>query len=96
MATDEDPCYGRAQNIIAADIGVETVVLNIGDGNFYQLNATAARVWLLLDSPATLGALCGRLLERYDVTLETCRRDVEAVIAQMQAGGIVEKLKTPA
>jgi coenzyme PQQ synthesis protein D (PqqD) len=92
----EDASYGRAANVVAADIGAETVVLNIGNGNFYQLNATAARVWTLLESPATLSMLCTRLVERYDVTPEACRRDVSEVIEQMRAGGIVERLTLPA
>jgi hypothetical protein len=67
-------------------------VLNIGNGVFYQLNATAARIWIHLESPSRLDAICAQLVERYEVSLKACRSDVAEAIEQMRSAGIVEEV----
>jgi len=59
-------------------------------GYCYSLNATAARIWEMIDQPTSLAALCDRLQNEYNVDKETCLRDTIALVSTLQASGLLQ------
>jgi hypothetical protein len=59
-------------------------------GYCYSLNATAARIWDMIDQPTSLAALCDRLQMEYNVDKETCLRDTIALVSMLQASGLLQ------
>lgn len=90
-ATDIDDAMmvSRSQNMIAADVGDEAVILDIQSGYFFQLNRTAALVWGLLESPISAGDLCAKMAESHSVDPAICRGDVTEFIADMRDRGLI-------
>jgi len=90
-ATDIDDAMmvSRSQNMIAADVGDEAVILDIQSGYFFQLNRTAAGIWALLESPISAGALCEKMAEAHSVDPAICRGDVIEFIADMRDRGLI-------
>ena len=86
---DDTMMVSRSQNMIAADVGNEAVILDIQSGYFFQLNRTAARVWALIESPISAGALCAKMAETHSVDPALCRGDVIEFIADMRDRGLV-------
>ena len=56
-AATDDAHIARAEGLVASDVNGEVVILSIEVGHFFHLNATASRIWDLLDAPMTLAAL---------------------------------------
>ena len=79
----------RDQNMIAADVGDEAVILDIQSGYFFQLNRTAGQIWALLESQISVGELCARLAEAHSVDPVICRQDVMDFIADMRDRGLI-------
>lgn len=73
----------RAANKMAAEMGDGTVILDIETGFYYQLNATGARIWALLEEPLSIAALVDRLAMAFAVDRETCRAEVCEFVTTM-------------
>ena len=58
----------------------------------HLLNASAARIWELLETPATVEALMEALGEDFDVDPHEGRQEVEAVVAEMIGKGLVRSI----
>jgi hypothetical protein len=86
---DETLLASRAENLVATDLEDEIAILDIASGHFLLLNASAARVWRLLELPQTFGALCQKLQEQFDVSADQCRADVSAFLDEMREKGVV-------
>jgi hypothetical protein len=86
---DDAMMVSRHQNMIAADVGEEAVILDTQSGYFFQLNRTAAQVWALLESQITAGELCAKMAESHSVDPAICRSDVMDFIADMRDQGLI-------
>jgi len=86
---DDGAVIERAEDLTAAHIESELVIMHIGSGTLFQLNRIAARVWNALDAPITVGALYARIQEQFEVSPETCRADVGELLGELEAQGVV-------
>ena len=59
-------------------------------GAYFVAREVGSRVWELVAQPITLDALCGVLMEEYDVEPSRCRAEVEAFVVQLNDAGLVE------
>jgi Coenzyme PQQ synthesis protein D (PqqD) len=64
-------------------------------GYCYSMNASAARVWELVATPAVVDDVCTVLCGEFDVDRETCMRDVSAILAAMREAGLVNVVNAP-
>ena len=80
----------RSANQIACDMGGEVVILDLKSGNYYGLDAVGARVWTLIEEPASLADIRRTIMDEYDVDAQTCDRDILAFVEQLRTAGIVE------
>lgn len=82
--------YQRKENIVTADMGGETVMMDIATGKYYNLGEVGGSIWTLLENPCTLTALVEALTKEYNVTAEQCRQDVVPFLSKMQTLGLIE------
>ncbi len=73
----------RLDALVEAEVGGELVGLDIERGSCFAFNATATRIWQLIEEPCTLNALCDRLMAEHDVDRATCLADTAAVLADL-------------
>jgi hypothetical protein len=71
-------------------MGGEMVVLDLKSGCYYGLDAVGARVWALIEQPASLSVIRDAIMAEYEVDAERCERDIQAFLDKMQAVGLVE------
>ncbi|MBK7206650.1 MAG: PqqD family protein [Thermomonas sp.] len=50
----------------------------------------AARIWEVLETPSTLDEISARIAEEYGVSLEQCRMDTQAFLADLSRAGLVD------
>ena len=75
---------------VSSEVGGETVILSLKNGMYYGLNAIGTRIWALLQSPRSVTDIRDVLLAEYNVTPETCERDLLRVIERLTDAGLVE------
>lgn len=88
--SDESPRIIRCDDLLEADVNGEIVALHIDKGQCYGMNNVASRIWALLAEPRTPEEICERLVEEYEVDPATCRADVEALLADLKAEGLIK------
>ncbi|MCU0907231.1 MAG: PqqD family protein [Rhodobacteraceae bacterium] len=79
-------------DVFDCDIGGERALLNLESNNYFTLNAVGASVWPALANPVTLDALVTLVTDNFDVTAEVCRPDIEALLDQMLAAGLIRAI----
>lgn len=62
--------------VMARQVGDETVILDLAGGTYYGLDPVGARIWQLMGEGKTLAEICDTMLDEYDVTREALEGDV--------------------
>lgn len=75
--------------VMARQVGDETVILDLASGNYYGLDAVGARVWQLLGEGLAPAAVCDALLGEYATTREELEKDVERLVRELGEKGLV-------
>jgi hypothetical protein len=76
--------------VVWREVGDEVVVYGAERSEYLATNATATLLWPLLAHGATLTALAGVLSERWGVSPEQARGDVEAFVTELRTQGLLE------
>jgi hypothetical protein len=75
--------------VIVRAVGEELVLLDVERGTYYGLDPVGARIWALIASGTSLGAIVDRLVDEYEVTREELERDVEKLVGELEGRGLV-------
>ena len=62
--------------VMARQVGEETVILDLAGGGYFGLNPVGAQIWLLMAEGKTLAEVCEAMLATYEVSREDIERDV--------------------
>ena len=66
------------------------VVLNVENGEYYELNATGRFLWEQIESGSDLDASAAALAERYGIDLASARADLEDFMEDLRKRRLVE------
>ena len=92
----EDVLVARRVGLLEAEVDGELVALDVDQGTCYGFNATATRIWSLIEAPKRVSELRDALLEEYEVDRETCERELSALLAELEKDGLIEMKAPPA
>jgi hypothetical protein len=74
---------------MARQVGDETVILDLASGTYFGLDPVGARIWQLIGEGVGLDDICETLLAEFDTARETVTHDVNRLIGELQAQGLV-------
>ena len=77
------------ENVVVRDLAGEAVLLHLGTGIYFGLDAVGARIWQLLAEQQSAEAVVPRLLQEFEVDEPRLRRDIETLVAQLLAEGLL-------
>ncbi len=80
----------RSETQISTELEAEVIILNFGDGKYYGLAGVGARVWELLAEPKSISALREVLMQEFEVDAETCARELNQLLQELQSIGLVQ------
>ncbi len=80
----------RSPDALATQVDGDIMMLVLSTGMYHSLSGVAARIWELLETPATAGELSARIADEYGVPLVQCRADTDAFLADLSRAGLVE------
>ena len=74
---------------VARQVGDEIVVLHLGSGTYFGLDAVGARIWQLMGEGKSLDEICDVVLDEYEVSREDIERDIVALTKDLLAHDLV-------
>lgn len=78
-----DTTVRQSDDQVSTEIDNEVVLMSIEKGAYFGLNRVMSRIWKIIETPVTVSHLCAMLQSEYDVTEETCIRDVMEALGKM-------------
>ena len=66
----------RSARVLATEVDGETVMLALDTSLYHSLEGVAARIWELLETPATVEAMSHTIAAHYGVPVEQCEPDI--------------------
>lgn len=79
-----------SNHVTSAQVEEERVVLDLEEGVYYGLNPVGTRVWELIQEPRSIHDIVSVLATEFEVSKTTCKEDVESLIEDLEAEGLVE------
>ena len=77
-------------DVLFREIDKECVLLDLGSGTYFGLNAVGARMWQLIGQHAGLRTVFDQLCEEYDVAPDVLERDLIALVARLEKARLGE------
>ena len=71
------------EQVMARQVGEETVILDLASGTYFGLDPVVARIWQLLGEGRTLAEVCESMLAEYEVSRDEIERDVNELLAAL-------------
>jgi hypothetical protein len=68
---------------LSSNLGEETVIMNLDNGDYLGLNSVASDIWNLLEKPISVENLYNRIISIYDVTEEQCKNEADTFLQQL-------------
>ena len=78
-----------SDNVVAREVGGETMLLDLASGTYFGLDAVGGRFWQLLEEGKSPSTARDVMLEEYDVGADQLERDLENLLAELAANGLV-------
>lgn len=92
MTITRETILRRSGSILYAQVGAdEGVMLSVEQGLYYGLNAVAARICELLETPTTVAEVIARVCDEFDVDPETAETEVIKFVTALADNGIVHQ-----
>jgi hypothetical protein len=76
-------------NVMARQLGEETVILDLESGTYFGLDPVGARIWQLMKEGKSLAEICEAMLEEYEVSREELERDALALAQDLEARSLI-------
>ena len=80
----------RNEAIVFTDLDDTIVMMDVDEGQYYELDPIGARVWNLLETGRSVADLCDVLASEFDVDPDTCRHDTLQFLEEANAMRIVQ------
>ena len=76
--------------VMARQVGDETVILDLASGMYFGLDPVGAKIWQLLSDGHQIDAVVTALHGEYDVPEERLRQDVDSLVNELVSRGLIE------
>ena len=85
----DDSALRRVSSLPFQKLNEEVLVVDPKTREVHLLNSTATRIWDLLATPHTPDELLAVLIEEFDAPPEALRADIETLLGELGAKGLV-------
>jgi PqqD family protein of HPr-rel-A system len=86
---DSSSVAARRQGLVFTRVDEDLLGLDSEQGLVHSLNATAARVWEIVEQPTTVATICDTLEREYDVDPTVCATQVTVLLEGLRRAGLV-------
>jgi hypothetical protein len=89
MATGRFERFVVHPSVVFRELDGEAVLLHLDTGVYYGLDPVGTRVWALLVEHGSPHAVCERMLEEFEVSLEVIESDIVNLVDELRDKGLV-------
>ena len=82
-------------DVVFRDLAGEAVLLHLGTGTYFGLDAVGTRIWHRLAEHQSTEAIAPLLLQEFDVDEQRLRLDLEALVEQLLAQRLLIAVDDP-
>lgn len=75
--------------VMAREMGDETVILDLASGTYFSLNPIGTRFWQLVREGRTLAQMCDALEDEYDVARDQLEADLQRLADELVSRGLM-------
>ena len=90
--TTLDTVVTRSPDLLMAEVGGETVLMSVDQGNYYGLAETARKIWLHLEAPIKVADLICALRAAYSGDPARIEAETLAFLNHMNEKGLVHRV----
>jgi Coenzyme PQQ synthesis protein D (PqqD) len=88
-AMSDETTYTVPEEVLAAHLEGEAVLLHMETKDYFRLNATAAVVWKGLERGLDRAGLLDALLEQFDVEREAAAAELDRLLGELTARKLI-------
>jgi hypothetical protein len=92
MTLDLSRRFSVPKDVMAREVGDETVILDLSNGTYYGLDSVGTRVWMLVGQGLTLDEVCNRMLDEFEVDRDTLAYDVSALVNELLSRSLLAQV----
>jgi hypothetical protein len=78
------------EDVVWRNLQGESVLLDLKSGVYFGLDSVGTRIWALLQDHDDLQGVLAELLAEYDVSEETCSRDLLNLVSVLTEKGLLQ------
>lgn len=75
--------------VMARNVGEETVILDLASGTYFGLDAVGARFWQLAEQGRGLAEMCDQLMSEYQVDRASLEADLVQLSKELMERGLL-------
>ena len=85
-----DDSFAISRHAVFRDLDGEGVILDMGSGKYFGLNAVGARIWQLVAKHGGLRPVFDDLCREYDAAPDVLERDLLKLLTELEQARLVE------
>ncbi len=82
----------RLEGFITSPMGKELAMMSVQANKYFALDDIGKIIWEMLEKPITMGVICDRLVERFEVSRQQCEIDVKKFLEELIAADIIKTM----
>ncbi|MBK8899941.1 MAG: lasso peptide biosynthesis PqqD family chaperone [Anaerolineaceae bacterium] len=82
----------RSEEFITSTVDNELVMMSLEKGTYYGLDAIGSRIWENIAEPITIGALCQKLIDQFEVDPDQCQADVLTFLNELHREDMIREI----
>ncbi len=81
--------------VLHQQLDAEIVLLHLTSETYFGLDEVGSRMWQLLEEHGTTEPVVAAILQEYDVDEATVRSDVDRLVGELAAAGLIRRAGRP-
>ena len=78
----------RGSEHVETRVGDQTLMMSVAHGKYYSVDATAGRIWEMIERPIALSEVVAALMREYDVSSDECEAEVKSFVGDLLSNGL--------
>ena len=93
--TDDTRMVVNEADVAAKVVGGEAIIINLASGLYYSTDKVGGLVWSMVAQGASVGRIAAAVAARYEISPERARADVQELVRELLAEGLVSVSMEP-
>jgi hypothetical protein len=82
--------FTLGKDTVSRELDGEVVILDLGSGSYFGLNAVGTRIWQLIGQHGRLAVVLDELCQEYDADRDVLQRDLLELVGRMADARLVD------